>query len=113
MMAVVFLIAGCQMFAPSAAELCAAEAPAYEGTVVGAFDTTVGAIRALEPRLAEPARWPGVSDGHAAVLCYVDGVIGKSPPGGDPFDRAVIAMVDRNAELIAAGYRDRLPIRAP
>jgi hypothetical protein len=105
--------AGCRILGPSAADLCAAEAPAYEGSVVGAFDTTVGAIRALELTQTEPARWPGLSDDHAAVLCYVDGVVAKSPPGGEPFDRAVIAVVDRSGELIAAGYRDRLPIRVP
>jgi len=106
-------LAGCQLFRPTAAEVCEGEAPAYEGEVVGAFDTTVGAIRGLEPRDVEPARWPNLSDGHPAVLCYIDGQIAKSPPGGEPFDRAVIAVVDEQADMIAAGYRARLPIRAP
>ena len=97
----------------SAAQLCAEEARAYNGTVAAAFDTNVGAVRALEPLAAEPSRWPALPESHAAALCYIDGEIAKSPPGGNPFDRAVIAIVDRGAPLIAAGYRDRVPVRPP
>jgi hypothetical protein len=43
----------------------------YAGTVVGTFNTTVGAIRALEPLPAEPARWSDLAPEHPAVLCGV------------------------------------------
>lgn len=85
----------------------------------GRFHTTVGAIRRLEPLPAQPARWPDLESGHQAVLCYIDAQIAKGPPPAlngppaEPFDRVVIGMVDGTAELIMAGYRDRLPVRAP
>lgn len=113
--------AACEVFGlpTPGAELCARVAPDYSGTVVGSFNTTVGSVRALEPRAAQPQRWPDLAPDHAAVLCYIDGEIAKAPPPGpngevsEPFDRAVIAIVDGHSELIIAGYRDLLPIRAP
>lgn len=102
-----------------AAEGCAEAARGYSGTVVGAFNTTVGAIRGLEPRSGEPSRWPRLADDHPAVLCYIDAEIPKAPPPPpdgpppEPFDRVVVGIVDGNAEMIMAGYRDRLPVKAP
>lgn len=104
---------------PPPAESCAGPARDYAGTVVGAFNTTVAAIRALEPRQAVPQRWPDLAADHPAVLCYIDGEVAKAPPPGPdgevrpPFDRAVVAIVDGQSELIIAGYRDQLPVRAP
>jgi copper(I)-binding protein len=99
---------------------CAASVAAYNGVVAGSFVTTVGAIRRLdEPQQIEPQRWPGLPDSHPAVLCYIDGQIPKGPPppisGTIPpsFDRAVIAVVDGQSDLIMAGYRDNLPVVAP
>jgi hypothetical protein len=114
-------LAACGMFGlpTSAAETCAPSAREYSGTVVGAFITTVGAIRALEPRPAEPARWPDLAPDQPAVLCYVDAQIAKGPPPGpngeirDPFDRVVIGVVDGKGEMVMAGYRDQLPVIAP
>lgn len=34
-------------------------------------------------------------------------------PSREPFDRVVIAVVDATGYLIEAGYRGRLPVRAP
>lgn len=105
--------------APSAAYTCEVSAREYAGTVVGAFNTTVGAIRALEPLPAEPARWPNLAPDRPAVLCYIDAQIAKGPPPGpngeirEPFDRVVIGVVDGKAELVMAGYRDQLPALAP
>ena len=102
-----------------AAELCTGAAGDYSGSVVGSFNTTVGAVRALEPRAAQPQRWPELAPDHPAVLCYIDGEIAKAPPPGPngevskPFDRAVVAIVDGHSELIIAGYRDKLPVQAP
>lgn len=98
---------------------CAASAAAYNGVVAGSFVTTVGSIRALDQLHIEPQRWPGIPDSHPAVLCYIDGQIPKGPPppisGTIPpsFDRAVIAVVDGQSDLIMAGYRDNLPVVAP
>ena len=99
---------------------CAGSAAAYNGVVAGSFVTTVGAIRRLdEPQRVEPQRWPGLPDSHPAVLCYIDGQIPKGPPPPvsgtilPSFDRAVIAVVDGQSDLIMAGYRDNLPVVAP
>jgi hypothetical protein len=103
----------------SATETCARAANDYAGTVVGAFNTTVRAVRALEPRPAEPLRWPDLAADHPAVLCYIDAEIAKGPPPGpngeirEPFDRVLIGVVDGKGEMVIAGYRDQLPVRAP
>ena len=109
----------CEVFGLPAAEICAGPARAYSGTLVGSFNTTVGAIRALEPRTRVPQRWPDLAPDHPAVLCYIDGEIGKGPPVGpndevpQAFNRAVVAIVDGDSELVVAGYQDQLPVRAP
>ena len=114
-------VGACEAFGlrPPPAESCAGPA-ATMGSVVGAFNTTVGEIRALEPRQAVPQRGPDLAPDHPAVLCYIDGEDAKAPPPGPsgevspPFDRAVVAIVvDGQSELIIAGYRDQLPVRAP
>jgi hypothetical protein len=112
------IVVACGMLG-SAAEGCAAAARGYSGTVVGAFDTSVGAIRGLAPRAGEPSRWPRLADDHPAVLCYIDAVIAKAPPPPpdgpppEPYDRVVVGIVDGNGEMIIAGYREQLPVRAP
>ena len=113
-------VAGCEVVVPgtSALEACTSAARDYAGTVAGSFGTDVAAIRALTPG-AQPARWPDLSPDHPAVLCYVDAEIPKAPPPGPDgqispsFDRALVAVVDGESEMSAAGYRDRLPVRAP
>jgi hypothetical protein len=103
----------------SAADPCAASAGNYNGHAAGSFVTTVGAIRALEAAGIESQWWRGLPDSHPAVLCYIDGQIPKGPPppmsGTVPpsFDRAVIAVIDGQPDLIMAGYRDNLPVVAP
>lgn len=103
----------------AAAEGCAAPARVYGGTVVGSFNTNVGALRGLEPRSGPPARWPGLADDHPAILCFIDAQIPKAPPPPpngpppEPYDRVVVGIVDGTAEMIMAGYRDRLPVKAP
>ncbi len=110
--------AACQVVTP-AGGLCAGAARDYSGTVVASFNTTIGAIRALEPRAGNPQLWPELAPDHPAVLCYIDGEIAKAPPPGSdgeisrPFDRAAVAIVDGDRQLIIAGYRDQLPVRAP
>lgn len=104
---------------PPADETCAGSARDYSGTVVASFITTVGSVRTLEPRLSVPVRWSDLAPGHPAVLCYIDGQIAKAPPLGPdgeiqvPFDRAVVAVVEGDAQLIVAGHRNRLPVEAP
>ncbi|MBA2489946.1 MAG: hypothetical protein ACR2LP_01720 [Candidatus Limnocylindrales bacterium] len=102
-----------------AAEACAGPAREYSGSVSGSFDTTVGAIRAVGSRSAVPAPWPDLPPGHAAVLCYIDGRMGKAPPAGqdgegrESFDRAIVGVVDGDLQMIVAGYRDQLPVPTP
>jgi hypothetical protein len=103
----------------SAADPCAASAGNYSGHVAGSFVTTVGAIRAVPMLSIQSDRWPGLPDSHPAVLCYIDGQIPKGPPpqpsGTVPpsFDRAVIAVIDGQPDLIMAGYQDNVPLVAP
>jgi len=81
--------------------------------VAGAFDTTVGSIRSIGARGPNPTLWPSEPAEYKAVLCYLDGPIAKSPPGGAPFDRAVVGVAAGDAEFIMAGYRKSLPVKAP
>jgi hypothetical protein len=103
----------------AAAGTCAVAARGYAGTVVGSFDTTVGAIRGLNPHPASPALWPDLPPDHAAVLCYIDGQVAMAPPPPasgplpEPFDRVVMGVVDGTPVMIMAGYRDALPVKAP
>ena len=109
-------VAGCDVvrFPLRAAERCAAEAAAYDGSVAGAFDTTVGAIRRFEAAPIDQQRWPELPDARPAVLCYIDGDIAKALGGGDhAFDRAVVGVVDGEGEMVVAGFQNRLPVRAP
>ena len=93
---------------------CAEEASAIDGTVVGAFATTVGAIRRFEAAPIGQQRWPKLADGYPAALCYIDGDIRRAVGGGDnAFDRAAIGVVDGDGQVVVAGFRDRLPVRAP
>jgi len=84
--------------------------------VAGAFATTVGDIRSdwLTPL------WPDLGDGHPATLCYLDGPVAKAPPPAESgetnpsFDRAVVGVADdAHTDLLAAGYRETLPIVQP
>ena len=101
------------------ADPCAASAVDYNGHVAGSFVTTIGAIRAVSMLEIQPGRWPGLADSHSAVLCYIEGQIPKGPPPRPSesippsFDRAVIVVIDGQAELVMAGYRDQVPIVAP
>jgi Tfp pilus assembly protein PilW len=95
--------------------LCSEQATAFGPAfrVAAAFDTTVGLIRALYPRGQNPNLWSGLAAEQDAVLCYLDGPVAKSPPGGTPFDREVIGVASGEAEFIIAGYRTSLPTKAP
>jgi hypothetical protein len=103
----------------STVDPCAASAADYNGHVAASFVTTIGAIRAVPMLEIQSVRWPGLADSHPAVLCYIDGQIPKGPPppvlGTIPpsFDRAVIVVIDGQAELVMASYRDQVPIVAP
>lgn len=91
---------------------CNQVAPNWQGATVGAFPTTLGRVRALGPAHMTD-RWNGLPDAMPAAVCYIDGSIPKAPPGGEPFDRAVVAIVNGHADLLMAGYRATLPITAP
>ncbi len=95
-------------------EACAEEASAINGKVVGAFGTTVGAIRHFEAAPLDQQRWPTLADGYPAALCFIDGDISMVLGGGDNgFDRAVIGVADGDGQMVIAGFRDQLPVRAP
>lgn len=122
-----FVAGACQAIPGSAAQVCAAQAQGYDGTVAGAFQTTVGAIRGLDPRQnvdrpglsPEPIRWTGLAADHAAVICFIDADIpkGEAPAANgqsqDAFDRVVVAVVDGVAEVVEAGDRENIDVRAP
>jgi len=104
---------------PPTTDACASAAVAYTGRVAGSFVTTIGAIRAMALNVHDPNHWSGLAADHAAVLCYIDGQISKAPPppafGTVPpsFDRVVAVVIDGQPDLIAAGYRDNVPLVAP
>ena|SRR5436309_4080755 len=104
---------------PPTTDACALAAVAYAGRVAGSFVTTIGAIHAMALIAHDPNLRPGLADDRAAVLCHIDGQIAKAPPppavGTTPpsFDRAVVVVIDGQADLIAAGYRDNVPLVAP
>ncbi len=99
----------------SSARVCAAEAEDFgpEFRVAGSFTTTVGRLRSLEPRVSSPERWPDLAAAHAAVVCFLDGPVAFSPPGGQQYDRAVVGVADSRAEMLMAGYKTNIPVRAP
>ena len=110
-------LGGCATFAPPPAEACRRAVVPYAGVVARAFDTTIERLRRLEPFPVN--RWPALPADHRATLCYIDGAIGKAPPprpDGQRFptyDRAVVAIVDGEATMIRAGYRDEIVVGAP
>jgi hypothetical protein len=93
--------------------ICDNFAPDWSGVAVGSFPTTLGRVRRLGPLRATPDRWQGLPDETAAIVCYIDGSVPKAPPGGPPYDRAVIAVVGGRADLVLAGYRSRMPVETP
>lgn len=98
-----------------AQRVCSQEAKAFGPafSVLGAFETTVGSIRSIGARGPNPTLWSGEPAEDKAVLCYLEGPVAKSSPGGAPFDRAVVGVAAGNAEFIMAGYRSSIPVRAP
>lgn len=97
----------------AAAKACLSQAQVFDGEVVAAFNSTLGRIRVLGGPSVEPPRWSSIRNDQPAVLCYIDAAIAKAPPGQPPFDRILVAVVADQGELIAAGYRDELIVRAP
>lgn len=102
-----------------AAVACQQAADAFDGSVVGAFDTSVGEIRKLAhfDTSSELRRYTG---SRAAALCYVDGQFAKSPPPrpdgtvSPSFDRAGLVVVDGGPTiLVTLGYRDTMRIQLP
>jgi hypothetical protein len=59
-----------------------------------------------------PDPWPGIPDSLPTAVCFIDGYIADEP-GGEPYDRAIVAVVNGKGYLIGTGYRSRLPVRAP
>lgn len=108
-------VAGCDTarLQLSAAEQCAPEAAVYDGVVSGAFDTTVGATRRFEAGPADQQGWPGLPDAYPAIMCYIDGDIAKALGGGDAAFNHVVGVVNGAGQMVMAGFKDRLPVRAP
>ena len=75
-----------------------------EFIVSGALPATVEEVRALQPQL-QPARWPELAPQDPATLCYLDGPFGAAPGGGDPYDRAVVAVAEGHSDLVIVGYQ--------
>ena len=99
-----------------AARLCEQAAADYDGVVVEAEETTVGAVRAQVPAgLAFPDGWPGKSSGDPAARCTVDGRFPVSrPAGAPPATRGVVVAADGAAPLLlSAGPADSAEARAP
>jgi len=85
-----------------------------EARLVGSYTTTIGSIRSkffLFP--VSPVPWPSLTADQVAVICYIDGPVPKSPLGGQPYNRSVVAIVDGQETFVMAGYQSQLPITAP
>lgn len=97
----------------NAQSVCSQVASEQGGTPVGAFDTTLEHVRALRPIRASSDMWAAAPDTKPAIACYIDGPVAKAPPGGEPFDRAVVVVVDGKADLVVAAYQKDYPVRLP
>lgn len=92
---------------------CSPLAADYNGTVAGAFHTTVGIVRGMTAIKDNP-QLAGYVDSDPAWLCYIDGEIPKGPASGAvSFDRAILVVVGDQAYFIAAGYRQSMTIETP
>jgi hypothetical protein len=78
-------------------------------TVAGAFPTTVGRLREFLPG-ADPPPFENREADELAVLCYLDGPLGRAPPGGEPFNRAIVGVVGDEAVFLVAGYQHKLEV---
>lgn len=92
-------------------------------TPVASYATTIGDLRAWLDRDAVKVganRWSDRASDEVIVLCWYDGLIGKSPPPDSegrvaaPFDRYALFVDPAGARtMVVAGYADRLPVEAP
>ena len=89
-----------------------ADANGRDFRVVGSFATTVATLRGMTPDRG-PDDWRELPGEAPAALCYLDGPVPHAPPDGAPFDRMVVAVAGGHAEMLIAGYRDEIAIRAP
>lgn len=115
LMPVLAFIPGCAIVVAGGAEqTCAEQAKSFgeEFTVAASFATSVGYIRSLTPAV-DPVRWPDLEADAPATVCYLDGPLGKAPPYGEPYDRALVGVAGGASELIKAGYQDRMAIDPP
>ena len=110
------VVTGCAPLpAPEPVAVCREQARVYgeDFRVAGSFATTVGRLRSISPMEPEPELWPELSNDAPAVACYLDGSVPGAPPGGDPYDRALVGVSGEHADLILAGYREELTVEAP
>jgi hypothetical protein len=92
-------------------------------TLVASYATTIGDLRAWLDRDAVKVganRWSERAPGEVVLLCWYDGLVGKSAPPdpegrvAEPFDRYAMFVDPTGARtMVLAGYADRLPIEAP
>ena len=108
-LAFTFLIVGCGPDITAATCLEQARDRGPEFTVAGSLATTVEQVRALQPQL-QPARWPELAPEDPATLCYLDGPFGAAPGGGDPYDRALVAVADGHSDLVIVGYQREMAV---
>jgi hypothetical protein len=91
-----------------------AEAFGPELTVAGAFDTNVEALRGFTDNFdPKPGLWPELPNDSHAVICFLDGRVPRAPPGGEPYNRAVVGIAGEDALLLVAGYRDTIRVTRP
>ena len=103
----------CGCYGGQAEAACDSVAPEWRGSTVAAFNTNLAGVRNLLPQRQLPSPIEDQPDDSPAVLCYIDGDMGKSPPDGEPFDRVVVAIVSGKAEVLVMGYRDQLDVIRP
>lgn len=114
------LLAACQasVAVPTSPPACVDAARNYNGSVVAYLTTTLGVVRGYSSVVNEPTL-SKVSADTPALICYIDGEIGKAPPPPvvgsppPPFDRAVVVAVAGTATLVIAGYQANIPLPSP
>jgi hypothetical protein len=81
--------------------------------VLGAFEGTLAGVQALLPS-QHPSLHPALEREHRVVVCFLSTRIEKGAPGVNAlFDRGMYLVVEGVPELLAAGDRTNLVVRAP
>lgn len=75
--------------------------------------TTLGQIRTLLGGRYPTDRWATLPDSTPAIACFIDGQIPIGPASSASYDRALVAIVGSESELVEAGFSTEMPTALP